>query len=74
MQLVPSDDWPERKEPPEFSSPPKNIQKQKTSNKDHIDRPQHYVGPESRNPERFGKKDHKFLQVFIVDVLHCQIF
>lgn len=59
--MVPSDDWPERKEPPEFSAPPKNVQKQKSLNKEHSDRlPQHY----SSIQDRLGKKDHKFNQVF----------
>ncbi|OXU27539.1 hypothetical protein TSAR_016186 [Trichomalopsis sarcophagae] len=59
VQMVPSDDWPERKEPPEFSSPPKNVQKQKSLNKEHNDRlPQHF----SSIQDRLGKKDHKFTQ------------
>ncbi|XP_003425848.1 uncharacterized protein DDB_G0286591 isoform X1 [Nasonia vitripennis] len=59
VQMVPSDDWPERKEPPEFSAPPKNVQKQKSLNKEHNDRlPQHF----SSIQDRLGKKDHKFTQ------------
>ncbi|XP_011500451.1 PREDICTED: uncharacterized protein LOC105364263, partial [Ceratosolen solmsi marchali] len=59
VKMVPSDDWPERKEPPEFSAPPKITQKQKALNKEHNDRPpQHYSGIQ----DRLGKKDHKFAQ------------
>ncbi|XP_014210131.1 putative uncharacterized protein DDB_G0282133 [Copidosoma floridanum] len=59
VQLVPSDDWPERKEPPEFLVAPKSSQKLKPS-KDHSDRqaPQHHVAV----PDRSSKKDHKFPQ------------
>lgn len=57
---MPSDDWPERKEPPEFSAPPTKTQKPKILNKElHNDRqPQHYLGIQDR-PQR---KEHKFSQ------------
>ncbi|KAJ8669744.1 hypothetical protein QAD02_001003 [Eretmocerus hayati] len=56
VQLVPSDDWPERKEPPEFSAPPKNIQR--IINRDHEDRPQRSSGIQ----ERLSKREHKYNQ------------
>lgn len=32
--MVPSTDWPERKEPPEYSNPPKATHKQKSATKE----------------------------------------
>lgn len=56
VRLVPSGDWPERKEPPEFTAPPVNAQKFKPPNSE---RPQHpFQGSES-------KKSHKFAEVCI---------
>lgn len=34
VQMVPSTDWPERKEPPEYSNPPKATNKQKSAAKE----------------------------------------
>lgn len=34
VQMVPSTDWPERKEPPEYSNPPKATNKQKSATKE----------------------------------------
>ncbi|XP_058799306.1 uncharacterized protein LOC131668856 isoform X2 [Phymastichus coffea] len=60
VQLVPSDDWPERREPPEFSAPPKTVQKQKSVTKDRENErsTQYYTGIQ----ERLAKKEHKFAQ------------
>ena len=61
VQMVPSSDWPIRKEPPEFTrrETPKSNFKPKTV-KEHSDRPQQWtVGGE-------GKKTHKFAQVNIL--------
>lgn len=51
--MVPSSDWPERKEPPEFSSPPKAKQK---PGKEKLE----YTPPSHPNE---GKKVHSFAQV-----------
>ncbi|XP_031848002.1 uncharacterized protein LOC116433720 isoform X2 [Nomia melanderi] len=54
VQMVPSSDWPERKEPPEFSNPPKA--KQKSAKEKHEYTLQsHATGNE-------GKKIHSFAQ------------
>ncbi|XP_011305970.1 uncharacterized protein [Fopius arisanus] len=58
VQMVPSTDWPERKEPPEFSSPPvpsKNHPKLRNSPRDHNGSIQYRAGGE-------GKKTHTFPQ------------
>lgn len=55
VQMVPSSDWPERKEPPEFLNPPKA--KQKSAKEKHEYTLQvHATGNE-------GKKIHSFAQV-----------
>lgn len=59
--MVPSSDWPERKEPPEFTRKETNKSNVKPKPvKEHLDRPQQYLigGVE-------GKKIHKFAQVVI---------
>ncbi|XP_039313278.1 uncharacterized protein LOC105207722 isoform X2 [Solenopsis invicta] len=56
VQMVPSTDWPERKEPPEFSSPPKTSNKSKPA-KEHHEYPQQY---QSASGE--GRKGHTFAQ------------
>lgn len=57
--MVPSSDWPERKEPPEFTR--KETSKTNVKSKpikEHTDRPQQYlIGAVE------GKKIHKFAQV-----------
>ncbi|XP_051165479.1 titin homolog [Leptopilina boulardi] len=58
VKMVPSSDWPERKEPPEFTRKETNKSNVKSKSiKEHSDRPQQYVigGVE-------GKKIHKFAQ------------
>ncbi|XP_017789123.1 PREDICTED: uncharacterized protein LOC108571564 isoform X2 [Habropoda laboriosa] len=52
VQMVPSKDWPERKEPPEFSNPPKA--KPKSTKEKHEYIPQPHSGE--------GKKIHTFAQ------------
>ncbi|KAM0725466.1 hypothetical protein ACS0PU_008952 [Formica fusca] len=49
VQMVPSTDWPERKEPPEFSNPPRTNNKSKPA-KEHHEHPQqhHSVSGEGR--------------------------
>ncbi|EZA60051.1 hypothetical protein X777_15333 [Ooceraea biroi] len=56
VQMVPSTDWPERKEPPEFSNPPRASNKPKPT-KEHHEHPHQYhsVGGE-------GRKVHTFAQ------------
>ncbi|XP_012273540.1 uncharacterized protein LOC105695984 isoform X2 [Orussus abietinus] len=57
VQMVPSTDWPERKEPPEFSNPPKSNQKPKPMSKEYnAEYVQHYAGGGD------GKKIHTFAQ------------
>lgn len=51
--MVPSTDWPERKEPPEFSNPPKT--KPKATKEKHEYIPQFHPAE--------GKKVHSFAQV-----------
>lgn len=53
VQMVPSSDWPERKEPPEFSNPPKAKQK--------LAKEKHEYVLQSHIVE--GKKVHTFAQV-----------
>ncbi|XP_076619261.1 uncharacterized protein LOC143340815 [Colletes latitarsis] len=52
VQMVPSSDWPERREPPEFSNPPKT--KQKPVKEKHEYMPQSHIIE--------GKKIHSFAQ------------
>lgn len=56
--MVPSTDWPERKEPPEFSNPPIRTSTKSKPAKEHHEYPQQYqpVGGE-------GRKAHTFAQV-----------
>ncbi|KAK2580451.1 hypothetical protein KPH14_006194 [Odynerus spinipes] len=42
VQMVPSTDWPERKEPPEYSNPPKVIHKQKSVTKEQSEQHQQH--------------------------------
>ncbi|KYN02717.1 PREDICTED: uncharacterized protein PFB0145c-like isoform X2 [Cyphomyrmex costatus] len=56
VQMVPSTDWPERKEPPEFSNPSRTSNKIKFI-KEHHEHPQQY---QSTNGE--GRKVHTFAQ------------
>jgi len=55
VKMVPSTDWPERKEPPEFSNLPKT-NKSKPA-KEHHEYPQHFASGE-------GRKIHTFAQVY----------
>lgn len=55
--MVPSTDWPERKEPPEFSNPPRASNKPKPS-KEHHEHPQQYHAASGE-----GRKVHAFAQV-----------
>lgn len=57
VQMVPSTDWPERKEPPEFSNPPRTSNKSKPA-KEHHEHSQQYQ-PASGE----GRKSHTFAQV-----------
>lgn len=57
VQMVPSTDWPERKEPPEFSNPPRTSNKSKPI-KEHHEHSQQYQ-PASGE----GRKSHTFAQV-----------
>ncbi|XP_053989720.1 protein kinase 4-like [Hylaeus volcanicus] len=52
VQMVPSSDWPERKEPPEFSNPPKAKQKPAKEKQEYI--------PQTHPVE--GKRIHSFAQ------------
>jgi len=54
VQMVPSTDWPERKEPPEFSNPPRTSNKSKPVK-------EHHEHPHSASGE--GRKVHTFAQV-----------
>ena len=54
VQMVPSTDWPERKEPPEFSNPPRTSNKPKSVK-------EHHEHSQSTNGE--GRKIHTFAQV-----------
>jgi len=56
VQMVPSTDWPERKEPPDFSNIPRMNNKPKSA-KEHHEHPQQY----STSGE--GRKIHIFAQV-----------
>ncbi|XP_011883058.1 PREDICTED: coiled-coil domain-containing protein 9-like isoform X3 [Vollenhovia emeryi] len=56
VQMVPSTDWPERKEPPEFSNPPRTGNKTKPA-KEHHEHSQQYQ-PASGE----GRKGHAFAQ------------
>ena len=54
VQMVPSTDWPERKEPPEFSNPSRTSNKLKSVK-------EHHEHPQSTSSE--GRKIHTFAQV-----------
>ncbi|XP_050457921.1 uncharacterized protein MAL13P1.304-like isoform X2 [Cataglyphis hispanica] len=56
VQMVPSTDWPERKEPPEFSNPPKTNNKPKPT-KEHHEHPQQHHSASGE-----GRKVHTFAQ------------
>ncbi|XP_072746070.1 uncharacterized protein [Anoplolepis gracilipes] len=56
VQMVPSTDWPERKEPPEFSNPPRTNNKSKPA-KEHQEHPQQYHSASGE-----GRKGHTFAQ------------
>lgn len=56
VQMVPSTDWPERKEPPEFSNPPRTNVKSK-STKEHHEHPQQHHSASGE-----GRKVHTFAQ------------
>lgn len=56
VQMVPSTDWPERKEPPEFSNPPRTNNKSKPAKELHEHIQHHSVSGE-------GRKVHTFAQV-----------
>lgn len=59
VQMVPSTDWPERKEPPEYSNPPKVIHKQKSVSKEQSDQlQQHY--PNDRKKGEGPPPDPKY--------------
>ncbi|EFN60917.1 hypothetical protein EAG_06028 [Camponotus floridanus] len=55
VQMVPSTDWPERKEPPEFSNPPRTNNKSKPAKEHHEHIQHHSVSGE-------GRKVHTFAQ------------
>lgn len=55
--MVPSTDWPERKEPPEFSNPPRTNNKPKHT-KEHHEHPQQHQSTPGE-----GRKIHTFAQV-----------
>lgn len=59
VQMVPSTDWPERKEPPEFSNPPRTNVKSK-STKEHHEHPQQHHSASGE-----GRKVHTFAQVCV---------
>ncbi|XP_076230956.1 uncharacterized protein LOC143177068 isoform X3 [Calliopsis andreniformis] len=48
VQMVPSSDWPERKEPPEFSNPPKVKQKPTKEKHEHVSHPHPVEGKKFR--------------------------
>lgn len=56
VQMVPSTDWPERKEPPEFSNPPRTSNKSKPA-KEHHEHSQQYqpAGGEGRKVYTFAQ-------------------
>ncbi|XP_029164706.1 uncharacterized protein DDB_G0283697-like isoform X2 [Nylanderia fulva] len=56
VQMVPSTDWPERKEPPEFSNPPRTNVKSKAT-KEHHEHPQQHHSASGE-----GRKGHTFAQ------------
>ncbi|KAL6426073.1 hypothetical protein ACFW04_008978 [Cataglyphis niger] len=56
VQMIPSTDWPERKEPPEFSNPPKTNNKPKPA-KEHHEHPQQHHSASGE-----GRKVHTFAQ------------
>lgn len=58
--MVPSTDWPERKEPPEFSNPPRMSNKSKSA-KEHHEHSQQQYQPASGE----GRKSHMFAQVYM---------
>lgn len=58
VKMVPSTDWPERKEPPEFSNPPRASNKTKPV-KEHHEHPQQQYHVASGE----GRKGHTFAQV-----------
>ncbi|KAL6258743.1 hypothetical protein P5V15_010693 [Pogonomyrmex californicus] len=55
VQMVPSTDWPERKEPPEFSNPPRPSNKSKPAK-------EHHEHPHSYHASGEGRKVHTFAQ------------
>ncbi|XP_011140297.2 FK506-binding protein 5 isoform X2 [Harpegnathos saltator] len=57
VQMVPSTDWPERKEPPEFSNPPRASNKPPKPVKEHHEYPQQYHVASGE-----GRKAHVFSQ------------
>lgn len=57
VQMVPSTDWPERKEPPDFSIAPRTNNKPKSA-KEHHEPPQQYHSASGE-----GRKVHIFAQV-----------
>lgn len=57
VQMVPSTDWPERKEPPEFTNPPRTNNKSKPAKEHHEH--SHQYQPASAE----GRKSHTFAQV-----------
>lgn len=57
VQMVPSTDWPERKEPPEFANPPRTNTKSKPAKEHHEH--SHQYQPASAE----GRKSHTFAQV-----------
>lgn len=59
VQMVPSTDWPERKEPPEFFNPPRTNNKSKPA-KEHHEHPHHQYHSASGE----GRKSHTFAQVY----------
>lgn len=53
VRMVPSTDWPERKEPPEYSNPPKATYKQKPAMKEQLEHGQQHHPNERRKVWRF---------------------
>lgn len=51
VQMVPSTDWPERKEPPEYSNPPKATHKQKSATKEQSEHVQQHHPNDRRKGE-----------------------
>lgn len=58
VQMVPSTDWPERKEPPEFSNPPTANSRPKLSKDHHMHSQQYHLASGE------GRKVHIFAQVY----------